>query len=83
MSKEELKGDYMRRTHKGLMYGLVPVYLDLTDAERPEVEGRFAGCEAMLDVVEVFFGMFTFLMTCIYPYYEPVFPIKITGKVDQ
>lgn len=72
----------MKRTHKGLMYGLVPCYFDFTIRGCPEVEGRFIGCEATLTVCEFAFEAFCYVMTMANPDYEPLFPIKITGVLD-
>lgn len=72
----------MKRTHKGLMYGIVPCYFDFTDRECPEVEGRFLGCELLCDVVEVMFSAYCYIATAIDPDYDPMFPIKITGVLD-
>lgn len=72
----------MRRTHKGLMYGIVPCYFDFTNEECPEVEGRFLGCDLLCDVVEIIFSAFCFVATFLNPDYEPLFPIKLTGTLD-
>lgn len=72
----------MRRTHKGLMYGIVPCYFDFTNRDCPEVEGRFFGCEALLTFFNLAFEAFCYLMTMARPDYEPLFPIAITGVLD-
>lgn len=72
----------MKRTHKGLMFGIVPVYLDFTSRECPEVEGRFFGCEFLLTVCGLAFEAFSYVMTLANPEYEPLFPIAITGVLD-
>lgn len=71
----------MKRTHKGLMFGLVPVFLDMSDAECPAVEGRNFACEILLDIVTPIFGACIFIMTMINREYKPAFPIKITGEI--
>lgn len=72
----------MKRTHKGLMYGIVPVYLDFTERECPGVEARHWSLEWLLDVVEAMFGLFCMVATTINPTLDPQFPIKITGVLD-
>ncbi|WP_375191818.1 hypothetical protein [Marinobacter sp.] len=72
----------MKRTHKGLMYGVVPVYLDFTNRECPGVEGRFFGCEALLTLCDLVFEVTCYLVTLARPDFEPMFPIKVTGVLD-
>ena len=71
----------MNKTHIGLMFGCVPVYLDMTDDDCPGVEGLFFGCDFMLDIVEPIFGACIFIMSAINPEYEPAFPIKIIKEL--
>lgn len=71
----------MKRTHKGLMFGLVPVFLDMSDEECPAVEGRNFVCDIILDIVTPIFGVCIFIMTMVNREYEPAFPIKITGEI--
>lgn len=73
----------MKRTHKGLMYGCVPVYLNMDCGDCPEVEGRNLLCEIGLSIVEPLFGLFTYIMTALDPAYEPMYPIKITGETND
>lgn len=72
----------MKRTHKGLMYGIVPVYLDFTIPQCPGVEGRLWGCEALLTACDLIFEMSCYLISLADPDFEPMFPIKITGVLD-
>ena len=72
----------MKRTHKGLMYGVVPCYFDFTDRECPGVEGRVIGCEPLLTICDLLFEVTCYLVTLANPDYEPMFPIKITGVLD-
>jgi len=78
----QAKGQNMRRTHKGLMYGVVPCYFDFTNRECPGVEGRFIGCEALLIFCDLVFEITCYLVTLARPEYEPLFPIKLTGTLD-
>jgi hypothetical protein len=69
-------------THKGLMFGVVPVYLDMTDEECPAILGRNWFCEyVLLDFFSVLFNVLTLMLTRINPEFEPMFPIKITGEL--
>lgn len=72
----------MRRTHKGLMYGIVPCYFDFTDRQCPGVEGRFVGCEILLTLCDFAFEAFCYVVTLAKPDYEPMFPIQITEVLD-
>lgn len=71
----------MKRTHKGLMFGCVPVFLDMTDEYCPSVEGRNFLCEIFLSVAHHIFAICIFLRSAVDPHYEPSFPIQITGEL--
>lgn len=71
----------MKRTHKGLMFGCVPVFLDMTDQECPSVEGRNLLCEVFLSVAHNIFAVCIFIRTAVDREYEPSFPIQITGEL--
>jgi hypothetical protein len=71
------------KTHKGLFYGFVPVYLDMTTPDCPGVTGRNVLCEWLLDSGH---AIFSFACTCMYlidPDFEPMFWIKITGEYNE
>lgn len=73
----------MKRTHKGLIFGFVPVYLNFTDPECPEVEGRNFLCELLLSAATPVFGGFLWVMSLLNPDFEPSFPIMVTGEVKK
>ena len=73
----------MRRTHKGLMFGVVPVYLDMTDEHAPGVEVRWGWLEPLLDICEGVFSVCVYLRQLVDPFYEPMFPILITGEAKS
>lgn len=73
----------MKRTHKGLMFGLVPVYLDMSEDECPSVQGRNLFFDILLDIVTPIFGMCIFIMTMVNKDYEPSFPITITDELED
>lgn len=68
-------------THKGLMYGIVPVFLDMRHEDMPGVAGRNAACELLLDICEGLFGICVFLRSCVDRDYEPVYPVMVTGEL--
>lgn len=67
-------------THTGLMFGIVPVWLNMND-EAPMVDGRFIGCNLLLTVCERLFAILVLMVTMVNDEYEPMFPIKITGEL--
>ena len=74
--------DNMHVTHYGLMYGIVPIKIDFTDHQCPGIAGRWFGCEMLLSVFDMLFGIFCYVVTWIDPDYDPMFPIRITKIVD-
>lgn len=68
-------------THKGLMFGIVPVYLDMTDRECPSVQGRNYFCEIFMDMCEPIFMICVFVRSCFDHEYEPCYPIKLTEEL--
>lgn len=69
------------RTHKGLMYGLVPIYLDLSLGESPGVEARNKLCDWMLSAADTFFGLCVSIMELMNPDYEPMFFFRVTEEL--
>ncbi len=69
-------------THKGLLYGIVPVFLDMKDEDCPTIAGRNLLCDVLWFFVEPIFAMATFLRSVIDPSYQPSFPIKITEIIN-
>lgn len=68
-------------THKGLLFGFVPVYLDMADKACPSVQGRNWVCEVILDMCEPIFMICVFVRSCFDHDYEPHYPIKLTEKL--
>lgn len=71
-----------KATHKGQIFGCIPVLLDMTDEQVPGVAPRWFWVEPFFWIAELLFGCAVFLRTMVDPEYEPLFPIKITGEVD-
>ena len=67
-------------THYGLMYGVVPVRLDMTNPDEPLVEVRHWSLEPLLDICEGIYGLLIFFRSTVEPDYEPTYPITITGE---
>jgi len=71
-----------RRTHTGSFLG-VPVYLDMTNPDIPTIEGRYLGCDYAIWLMELLFGVFCTFVSMFNPDFEPLFPIKITGVIEN
>lgn len=68
-------------THYGTMFG-VPVWIDMTNPNIPEIEVKHRWMEWVLDVMEFMFGLFVLLNTLINKNYEPMYPIHTKGVVN-
>jgi len=68
-------------THKGLLFGFVPVYCDMADKQCPAVQGRNYVCEVILDMCEPIFMLCVFVRSCFDHDYEPAYPIKLTEEL--
>ncbi len=75
--------DKFKPTHTGLMYGFIPVMLDMTIEDYPMVDGRYIGCELLLTIVEPIYAAIMGLATFLTPVFEPGFAIIITGEVKD
>lgn len=70
-----------KRTHHGHMYG-VPVWLDMTDDDCPGIEPKHSMIgECAWQIMNFFFGCFTWTASTLNPNYEPVFPIRVGAPV--
>lgn len=70
-------------THKGFFLGIVPVYLDMTNADCPTISERHWSLAPLGVVVDVLFAAFVWVATTINPHYEPTYPIMITGEITR
>ncbi len=68
-------------THTGLMFGLVPVLLNMDDREAIEVSGRWFWCDYLINIIEPIFAICIFIMSSLNEEYEPGYPVKITGTI--
>jgi len=68
-------------THYGLMYGVVPIYVDMTDEDCPVVATRNFIPEWALTLVDVLWGTAIFFLTLVNPDYEPTFAITLTREI--
>lgn len=64
------------------MLGIIPVYLDMTKLDGPEVEVRHWSFEFPFIASCALFDMFCFIWTLLDPEATPSFPIKITGRAQ-
>ncbi len=72
----------MKRTHVGRVYGVVPVYLDMTDEREPIVELRYWWCEPLLSFCSALYFMTVIIRRLVEPDFEALMPILITGSVS-
>lgn len=69
-------------THKGWMFGLVPICIRF-DSEIPEVECRRFVPEWWFDLCESVYGFMIMCATMVNPEFEPQFAILVTGEIDD
>jgi len=62
-------------THKGLMYGFVPIYVNQPYSECPEISARNWACELLLDLADAMFSFAAMFSD------EPLFFFKVTGEL--
>lgn len=68
-------------SHKGLLYGFVPVYINEPYSEAPEITVRHWSLEFLADFAEALFATCCKIKRLIDPSYEPQFFFKITGDL--
>jgi hypothetical protein len=83
MNKYKNCYDKNNYTHYGWMYGIVPVYVDMTPKDCPAIEVRSVVFEPLMDVMESIFGAFCIVATMVNPEFEPQFAIKLTGEISK
>lgn len=72
-------------THKG-WFLLCPVYMDADDRDNPQgmaVAVRWRGLDWWFTVNAWLFDLIILPMTLLDPYYVPLFPFYITGKISN
>lgn len=67
-------------THKGWL-GICPIYLSGLDDEGPVVEPRWRALAWLLPLSETIYGLCFALMQRIDPSYEPMWPVRVTGRL--
>lgn len=70
-------------THYGWFYGIVPVYVDMTEPECPVVECRHWTIEPLMLAVELVTSLIVMIGSMIHRDFEPMFSIKLTGRIDD
>ena len=68
-------------THKGWIFGVVPVYLGNLESGAPNVEVRRWVPEWWFDLWAAMFDLFTMVACAVNPWFEPMFPIVETGEL--
>lgn len=74
------KKEKSKFTHYG-WFNLIPVYVDMTNPDCPDIEVRHWSLEIPLDITSAIFDMFCWVVTLINPEVEPMFAIRITGEI--
>lgn len=74
-------GVTMQYTHKGWFF-LCPVYLNADDGEGMQVEARHEWLEWWFTLQLMMFEFIVEIILFINPEYDPVFPFKVTGKLN-
>ena len=69
-------------THKG-WFLLCPVYFGQLDSPMPIVEPRWACVRWLEDVSLALFDAVVSVRMCLDPYFEPSFPLFVTGKLAK
>ena len=69
-------------THYGWFCGLCPVYIGNPESEAPIIAERNWVPAWWFVVTERLFGAFIFINTVLDDTYEPMFPIRISGRIE-
>ena len=69
-------------THKG-WFGIAPVYISEPESDAPGIEARWPALEWLVDLSEVVFGLVFSAMEIVAPDHEPMYPIRITGRLKE
>jgi hypothetical protein len=67
-------------THKG-WFGLCPIYLNDVGTDCPTLEPRFRYTGWLLSLSTSVYGALFRVATAVDPYYQPLWPIHITGEL--
>lgn len=78
LTKEQIAKDY---SHYGLMFGVVPVYVGNPMSESPTICVRNWWPEWLFDIAAGLFSVAVQMRTSVDPLYEPMFPIRLQGKI--
>ena len=77
--KSELGTTY---THYGLFMCLVPVYIGDIESSAPLMTERNWVPAWCMSAVEGLFGLFCLVATTVRPDYEPMYAIRLTGRIE-
>ena len=73
--------DKTQFTHYGWFYGIVPVYVDMTNEECPGVTCRHWTIEPLMSVVDNIANLCCYVASLFSDDFEPMFSIKLTGRI--
>lgn len=76
--KSELGTTY---THYGMFMGVVPVYVGDVESWAPLMTERNWVPAWYLSAIEALFGLFCMAATAVRPDYEPMYAIRLTGRI--
>lgn len=62
---------------------MCPIFLNADDGEGMAVEARWSWLNWWFDVNEAIFASIVFVVSAFNPTYEPMFPFKVTGKLQE
>lgn len=70
--------DQFHPTHKGLLFGFIPV---LVDMKAEEIMVRSKWLDPVADLAAGIFGICVCIRQIVQPDYEPQFPVKVMGEL--
>lgn len=70
-------------THYGWLYGVVPIYVNVTNSECPDIESRHWVFEPLMLFVDLAYSFTSLVGSMIFKDFEPMFAIKLTGRIHR
>lgn len=74
--------DLAHFSHRGWLFGVVPVYLGNLEGAEPLISTRNGVPDFCLDLLQALFDVFCTFAAILVPGFEPEIPIAITGRMD-
>ena len=69
-------------THTAIIYGFLPVYLDMTMPDVPRIRPRWFFLKPLIIFCGKLLSCYAYLRTTLDPTYDTVINIRVTSKVD-